>query len=197
MITKRILEELIQNRLAGGDAPADLQGKYPKQVIARLLGMVYSDLASQNKKIVRNMALPYDLPVQSSANQYYVTLPVSPINGMGGIVWVTVNGEYVPMSQGVEEDNIMSSLLPMVNLKVTRIVGSNMYLSSNPIADSLHVELLADYSSLGDNDNVCVEGAESQLFNMVMAMMRQGASPVEEVYNNRVPDTDIQTQPSR
>ena len=197
MISKRVLTELIQNRLAGGDAPADVQGKYPKQVIGRLLGLVYSDLASQNKKTVRNMSLPYELAVTSSSGQYFCTLPVSPINGLAGIVWVSGSGMHIPISQGVEENNIMSSLLPMVNKRVSRIVGSKMYFNSNPNQEFVDVEILPDYNSLSDDDNVCVEGVQSQLFNMVIAMMRQGASPLEEVYNNRVPDTDKPTQPAR
>lgn len=197
MITKRVLIELIQNRLAGGDAPSDIQGKYPRQVISRLLGMVYSDLASQSKKMVRNMALPYTLLVKEESGMYYCTLPVSPINGLNGIVWVTCDGQYVPVSQGIEENNIMDSLLPMVSLKVSRIIKNKMYFSKTPNQDSVSVELLPDYNSLSDDDNVCLEGAQSQLFNMVIAMMRQGSSPVEEVYNNRVPDTDKPTPPAK
>ena len=197
MITKRVLLELIQNRLAGGDAPSDLQGKYPKPVISRLVSMVYADLASQNKKMVRNMALPYECTVMTANGQYYIVLPVSPINGLAGIVWVSKGQKYFPVSQGIEEANIMSYLLPMIKCSVDRIVGNKMYFSANPNETTIDLQILPDFNALSDNDNVCVEGMQSQMFSMVLQMMRDQASTIEEIYNNRVADTDKPTQPAK
>jgi hypothetical protein len=197
MITKRVLIELVQNRLAGGDVPSDLQGKYPKPVISRLIGMVYSDMASQNKKSVRNMALPYECTVMTANGQYYIVLPVSPINGVNGIVWISKGQKFFPVSQGIEEANIMSYLLPMVSCSANRIVGNKLYFSANPNETTLDLEILPDFVNLSENDNVCVEGVQAQLFSMVMQMMREQSSQIEEVYNNRVPDTDKPTQPAK
>lgn len=197
MITKRRLIELVQNRLAGGDAPSDVQGKYPKQVISQLLTLVYADIATQKRMLVRNMALPYESAVITANGQYYLVLPVKPINGMNGVVWVSKGGKMYPINQGIEQAEIMARLLPMVECSVTRIVGNKLYFSSNPNETTVSLEILPDFQGLSEDDNVCVEGMESEMFSMVMAKMRDNASQLEEVYNNRVPDTDKPTQPAK
>lgn len=198
MITKRVLIELIQNRLAGGIVPADLQGKYPKQVIDRLIGLVYSDISYKNKKAVRNMALPYTSTVISANDRYYIVLPVSPINGMSGVVWITgLNGTIIPTSNGLEQGNIMSKILPQIGVFAQNIEQNKMYFNENPIATTVKIDIIPDFNSLGENDNVCVEGVVSDIFSMVMAKMRENVSQLEEVYNNQVADTDRPQTPSK
>jgi hypothetical protein len=76
-------------------------------------------------------------------------------------------------------------------------VGNKLYFSANPNETTLDLEILPDFVNLSENDNVCVEGVQAQLFSMVMQMMRDQSSQIEEVYNNRVPDTDKPTQPAK
>jgi len=197
-MTKRVLIELIQNRLAGGDAPSDVQGKYPKQVIERLIALVYADIATQSKKKVRNMALSYSATVVSSNSTYYVVLPVKPLNLLNGIVWITgLNGEFIPTSNGLEQTNIMAKIMPFVTCTASNIVENKMYFSSDPNTTSVTLDILPDFANLGEDSNVCVEGVESEIFSMVMAKMRENVSQLEEIYNNKVADTDKPTNPAK
>lgn len=198
MITKRVLVELVQNRLAGGDVPSDVQGKYPKQVIERLIGQVYADLASQNKKLVRNMALPFTSTVITANSRYYIVLPTAPLNRMNGIVWITgLNGKIIPTTIGLEQSHIMAKIMPNIGVFASNIEQSKMYFSGDPNSTTVNVDILPDFNRLGEDDNVYVEGMESQMFSAVMAKMRENASQLEEVYNNQVADSDRPQKPSK
>jgi hypothetical protein len=72
-----------------------------------------------------------------------------------------------------------------------------MYFSANPNETTIDLQILPDFNALSDSDNVCVEGMQSQMFSMVLQMMRDQASQIEEIYNNRVADTDKPTQPAK
>lgn len=198
MTTKRELIEGIQNRLAGGDVPADIQGKYPKQVIGQLIGKVYEDTAYQNKQRVRNMALPYTSTIITANSQYYLMLPVKPINGLSGIVSIRGNetGGVYPVAQGLEEATIMQTLLPNLKVFASNIVGNKLYFTDKPDA-TVSINIIPSFKDLSDDDNVCIEGMEVEIFNAVMQLMRDNVSQLEEVYNNRVPDTDKPTPPAK
>lgn len=198
MTNKRELIEGIQNRLAGGDTPADLQGKYPKQVIAQMIGKVYEDMGYQDKQRVRNMALPYTSTLITANSQYYIVLPTRPLNGLYGIVSIRGNetGGVYPVAQGLEEAEIMATLLPNLKVFATNIVGNKLYFNGKPDT-TMNLSILPSFKDLSDDDNVCIEGMEVQVYQMVMQLMRDNVSQLEEVYNNRVPDTDKPTQPAK
>ena len=105
-------------------------------------------------------------------------------------------GSVYYAAQGIEEAEIMAVINPSLKVFATRIIGNKLYFNAAPEA-TINIEILPDFNDLGDDDNVVVEGAMTELFSMVMGKMRENTSQLEEVYNNRVPDTDKPTQPAR
>lgn len=194
MITVRKCVELIQNRLAGGDATMDVQGKYSYPVILEMINTVYSDIAARDRYLAREIAKSYDLTVTNNVT----TLPITPLLGTQGIVMIKgVNG-LIPFSQGLEESEIMSMIMPQMSVSATRLVGTTLYFNgvTNPQSTtaSVTVSLIPNVSEMDEDDNLIAEGKMVDLLAMVMKLVSPLAP--EEVYDNSVADTDKPTKPA-
>lgn len=86
-MTKRQLIDLVRELLSGGDAPAEIRGKYHPKVVAKYLEMAFDDIiavvALEGKQtgdysLLDKFALPYIQPIlyNTSREQKYCTLPV-------------------------------------------------------------------------------------------------------------------------
>lgn len=92
-MTKRQLVELIQERLASGDVPNDIMGRYKYQTIVALLDIVYQETASVDINALGTMVEPYALPVLVTGTQYYSDLTVSPAYGPMSVKYAIDYGE--------------------------------------------------------------------------------------------------------
>lgn len=88
MITKRQFIELLQNRLAGGDAVNDVRKQFPLPVISRVLNFVFADIAVNNDIAASDMSIEYEFDVQLDSNGYYINLYPQPIAGSQSIYTV-------------------------------------------------------------------------------------------------------------
>ena len=197
MITKRQMVELIQNRLAGGDVTEDIKGKYPYQVIAYLVGLVYTDIVYSNPQAKKDASVPYDLERQGTAPKFYVDLPATPLMGSESLTYVSgTDGCWYPARMGSIENHIMNILKPQTNLVTSYLQGRKLYFNGTPTT-TITVEMIPNPNSMSDDDYLSAPGKEAAIFQMVVQMIQQAGLKPEEVYNNNVPDSDKPTQPAK
>lgn len=197
MITKRQMVELIQNRLAGGDVTEDIKGKYPYQVIAYLIGLVYTDVVYSNPQAKKDASVPYDLERQGAAPRFYVELPATPLMGSESLTYVSgSDGCWYPSRMGSIENHIMNILKPQTNLVTNYLQGRKLYFNGTP-TETITVEMIPNPNSMSDDDYLTAPGKEAAIFQMVVQMIQQAGLKPEEVYNNNVPDSDKPTQPAK
>lgn len=195
MITKRQFIELVQDRLAGGDATMDVQGKFNYNVIEAVTSNALSDLAVNDRNSIVQIALPYTVTVTN--NQ--ATLPVKPLLGMKGIVWISKDGVFIPFATGIEESNLMSIIMPSLEVMAKRVNGYTLYLQGLTNAQytetSIEVSIIPDFKELDEDADFIVEGQLTQLFSLVLQLMQPLRQ--EEVYDNSVPDDAKPTNPAK
>lgn len=197
MLTKRQLIEVIQNRLAGGDVTDDIKGKYPYQVIAYLVGLVYTDVVYSTPQAKKDASVTYDLTRQGVAPAFYVELPVTPLLGSDSITYISgSDGSFYPTRMGTIENRIMNILKPQTNYVTTYLKGRKIYFNGTP-TEEVSVDLIPNPNTMSDDDYIVAPGKESAIFQMVVQLILQTGTKPEEVYNNNVPDTDKPTQPAK
>jgi hypothetical protein len=197
MITKRQLVETIQNRLASGDVTDDLRGKYPYQVISYILNLAYTDAVFSNPNAKKDLSVRYEAPVSCKNGQYSAVLPVLPLLGSEGVVYVEGEGcVWYPIRMGSTENRMMNLIKPQTDKITCYIVGKKIFFNYKP-TDNVYMDIIPNVAQMDDNDVITIPGQEAALYNMVIQMIQQTNTKPEEVYNNAVADTDKPTNPAK
>ena len=197
MITKRQLIETIQNRLASGDVTDDLRGKYPYQVIAYVLNLAYTDAVFGSPNAKKDLAVRYETSVSCNHGQYSAKLPVLPLLGSEGILYVEGEGcVWYPIRMGSTENRMMNLIKPQTDKVTCYIVGNKIYFNQKP-TDNIFMDVIPNVAQMDDDDIITIPGQETTLYNMVVQMIQQTSVRPEEVYNNAAPDTDKPTNPAK
>ena len=197
MITKRQLIETIQNRLASGDVTDDLRGKYPYQVIAYVLNLAYTDAVFSNPNGKKDLAVRYETSVSCKNGQYSAKLPVLPLLGSEGVLYVEGEGcVWYPIRMGSTENRMMALIKPQTDKVTCYIMGSKIMFNRQP-TEKIYMDIIPNVSQMDDDDIITIPGQEAVLYNMVVQMIQQTSIRPEEVYNNAVPDSDKPTNPAK
>jgi hypothetical protein len=106
MITKRQFIELLQNRLAGGDAVTDVRKQFPLPVISRVLNFVFADVVVNNDIAASDMAIEYEFDVQFDSFGYYVEVYPQPIAGSQSIYTI----EDDKTSYNIQDKNLAKAI---------------------------------------------------------------------------------------
>jgi hypothetical protein len=181
MITKKNLITTIQVQLAGGDAPADVQGVYHPITIQNEIGVVFDDLVSDNPTVAEDMALEFAITV-SSTTPYTATLSKPP---------TSTNGVY-NVEAGTESYNIVSpdgwNQLRKINPngRIVKLSGSTLTFSHNPMATTGTVLMIPSFRTLAQDDPIVLERNLTKLCDMVVQRLRQ--REIQEKSNNSVRD---------
>lgn len=183
-MTKRIFIELVQDRLSGGDATMDVQGKFSYAAIEQTTNIVLSDIVSKDRGLVEQFAVSNSYTVNSNK----VLLNPKPIVGTKGIVFV--NSEYgmIPVSQGLGESSIMSIIMPQMVKSVKSLVGSYLFFTGIPDGTVVEVILVPDFAAMDEDSNFIVEDNFEVLLRKVMEIMQPLST--EEIKDDSVKDTD-------
>lgn len=197
MITKRQLVETIQNRLASGDVTDDLRGKYPYQVISYVLNLAYTDAVFSNPNAKKDLSVRYEASVSCKNGQYSAILPVLPLLGSEGVVYVEGEGcVWYPIRMGSTENRMMNLIKPQTDKVTCYIVGKKIFFNQKP-TDKVFMDIIPNVAQMDDDDVITIPGQEAALYNMVIQMIQQTSTRPEEVYNNAVADTDKPTNPAK
>ena len=191
--TKEQLIELVKLKLAGGDAPASVRGRYSPQEIEKYLDMVFDDMIYQtwlsgykfnDFSQVDNYVKTFVLTVQydSDREQKYVTLSVQPVPLPNNYAIRQVSP---PKDQGAAfafVDNTSQKVF--TNLEVGRIgdtptcyvEGQRIYFDDKfPVGlEKVMVKEIVPFSSLKDTDSVTIPGGNNaMIFEKVFEMMQK------------------------
>lgn len=200
---KITLIELVQDYLAGGDAPDDVKGRYHPEVISNLLALAYNEVVMQtylegkqhsDYSVLDAWALNHDINIVSNV----VALPYPPVqlpNGMG-IIQVAA-GTDLNNTFAYRETNSNSvfnaldvgtvSTKPTFYLEQNAGSGNNSHvLQVGNVPDgctSVKVKMIVPLDEVDDYATISIPaGKERMLIDSVIALMRE--KPPEDTVND-------------
>jgi hypothetical protein len=181
-MTKRVFIELLQDRLTGGSATADVIGKFHYGAIEQAIDVVFSDIVSSDRNLAVQMAVPTTVNVVGNK----ALLSVSPILGMKGVISIEQGEQSIVAINGYEEFQLMKVLNPNLRKAAYSVRGSYMFFKG--VEGEVEIGLIPMIASLDDEDSIMVEDFMEVLY-MKVAQIMSPMSP-KEVYNNQVSDLD-------
>lgn len=186
MITKRQFIELLQNRLAGGDAVNDVRKQFPLSVISRVLNFVFADVAVNNDLAASDMAIEYEFDVQSDSNGYYIDLYPQPIAGSQSIYSI----EDDKNSYNIQDKNMAKAIkILRGSNKYGAIYFSNKLRFNQQPTGKIRVTQVPNLYQMKDDDILISaesgDTMESKIFQMCMQLL---TSPQyqDELNNNNI-----------
>lgn len=204
MATKQNWIDLVRELLSGGDAPAEIRGKYHPRIVEKYLELAYDDIVTEVAKegqitgdysLLDMFALPYKVAVQydSAREQKYIDLPilVMPLPDGAAIRLVSA-----PKNQGQQFIRIaMNSQSVWNELEADRvdpkpgfyIENEIMYFDENfpyGLTDVL-LKIVASFGALGKNDRIGVPGGKNEMmFAKVFNIMMQKKANPQDYYDD-------------
>ena len=194
-MTKEQWAELINLKLAGGDAPAQIQGQYSIQEIELYLTMAFNDvLASAWKEspslvddFVRSKKIA--LQTDTTRDERYVVIPsgVLPLPSNQGIIQIRQ-----PKNPNMAFALIDINALPILSELEVGVIdnrvgyyaeGTKVYFDEHlpSIVEELLVKWITPFEGLGDEDEVSVPGGNNQVvFDTVYKLMLKTQAPVNQ-----------------
>lgn len=178
MSTKRKGIELIQDRLAGAGAEADIRKRYPYRVVEALISRVYRDVSLKSQPWLNDMAMEYSYDVEGCD----VVLSPKPV-GSHGVIWVESAGVMYPVDQGGMESKILSIVEPG-RIPGCRLINGKTLRFDKKICGKVCVMMIASFDDLQDDDEWIMPGADSTIYEMVVQLLRMTDQRPEENYND-------------
>jgi hypothetical protein len=195
MATKEQWVDLINLKLSGGDAPAQIQGKYSYQEIDMYLNMAFSDVLTKAWMDAPDMVSDYFRTVKSTVsmdtnrNERYLTIEsqVLPLPQNRGILQVRyAKNPYLQFAMNnVNAAPIFEELeVSFVDKKVGYYAeGKRLYFDDKlpQVVDELLVKFITTFEDLGDEDEVIVPGGNNQaVFDAVYRLMLKDQQSVNQ-----------------
>lgn len=186
MATKEQWIELLNLKLSGGDAPAQIQGKYSPQEIEHYLTMAFSDVLVaawvQDPSMLNDYIKTKNLPVKfdASRNERYIDIyeDVLPLPNNSGVV--QIKNPLNPNMQFDLLDINSPAVFTMLEVSIVNnvpgyyIEGQKAYFDSNlpPIVSNVLLKYITSFGGLSDTDEVIVPGGNNQpVFERVFQLM--------------------------
>lgn len=203
-MTKQNLIDLVRELLSGGDAPAEIRGKYHPRVVSLYLEMAYDDVISvtadegakvKDFSILDEFATPYTVPVltDTSRERKYCTLPalVMPLPGNAAMRSVSP-----PLDETTQFVNVSMTSQPVWAVLEADYVspksgywleGERMYFD-DMFPYGLEEVLMKIVSSFGDlqkTDRVPIPaGKNTLIFQRVFELMQQKKQNPQDYYGD-------------
>lgn len=201
--TKAVLVELGQEALSGGDAPAELRGKYHKAVIEQYLGLAYADVlqtqfdeAGSDFTVFDNAAKRFKctIALNEELGMKYFDLPASlipmkpkqaglrSISMLKGqqIAFAPIGNASIPMWDELEAMKIDNTCSYMI--EGNQVV---LYRNAPDVGSLVLVKMIVPFSELDDDDDVTVPGGKnSMLFQSMYGFMSLRGNRKDEYNNN-------------
>jgi len=187
-MTKRQLIELIQERLASGDVPNDILGRYKYNTIAALLDIVFQEASTADNDLTQNMAIPYTVGVTCAYGKYTSTLPVSPIAGNKSVKYATDDCCNNYFARQSEDQNLFLSTIKKMGRPEFYVRGKQVNWTSQPLSDNVTFYIIPSFLDSGEDDSVVMPTAIGPIFARVIELIKSTDTRPEEVINNTVED---------
>jgi hypothetical protein len=187
-MTKRQLIELIQERLASGDVPNDILGRYKYNTIAALLDIVFQEAANADNELTQNMATPYVVGVTCANGNYTSVLPVSPIAGNKSIKYATDDCCNTYFARQTEDQNIFLRTIKKMSKAEFYVRGKQVNWTSEPLSQNITFYIIPSFLDSAEDDEVVMPSAVGPIFARVVELIKATDVRPEEVINNTVQD---------
>jgi len=187
-MTKRQLIELIQERLASGDVPNDILGRYKYNTIAALLDIVFQEASNTDNDLTQSMAIPYTVGVTCAYGKYISTLPVSPIAGNKSVKYATDDCCNNYFARQTEDQNIFLSTIKKMGKPEFYVRGKQVNWTSQPASENITFYIIPSFLDSGEDDEVVMPTAIGPIFARIIDLIKATDARPEEVINNTVED---------
>lgn len=195
MATKEQWVELINLKLSGGDAPAQLQSKYSLPEIEHYLTLAFNDVLAaawlQDHSMLNDYIKykVYDVKHDAVRDERYISVDVIVLPLRDNAGYAQLKYPRNPNIQFALLD--LNSLPIFAELEVSKIdnkVGfyvesERIYFDSNlpKIVDQVMLKYITSFEGLSDTDEVTVPGGNNQaVFNSVYQLMGKGLPSVNQ-----------------
>jgi len=207
-MTKRNYIDLIIDWLAGGDAPADIKGKYHPEIISKHIETIYNaiifedSMARIHKKQYSNLdsytkTYYVDLELDEIRDEYYFTLPgdIIQLPDNRGIRKICLKQDqaYSFIYRSNNTVDIYSELEASMVHDRPRYYLENVKvyideeLREEIVEEGLLAKLVVSFNEFEDTDELPVPaGKDNMIFDMIVEKLRK--KPKEENYSNTTTD---------
>ena len=189
-MTKRQLIDLIQERLAAGDVPNDILGRYKYNTIAALLDIVFQEASNADNELTQSMATPYVVTVTCANGKYTSILPVSPIAGNRSVKYATDDCCNNYFARQTEDQNLFLKTIKKMVKPEFYVRGRQVNWTSQPLSDNITFYIIPSFLDSSENDEVVMPSAVGPIFARVVELIRSTDTRSEEVINNTVEDNN-------
>jgi len=189
-MTKRQLIELIQERLASGDVPNDILGRYKYNTVAALLDIIFQEASTADNELTQNMATPYVVSVSCANGNYTSTLPVSPIAGNKSVKYATDDCCNTYFARQTEDQNIFLKTIKNMAKPEFYVRGKQVNWTGKPLSDNITFYIIPSFLDSAEDDEVVMPSAIGPIFSRVVELIRATDVRPEEVINNTVEDNN-------
>ena len=187
-MTKRQLIELIQERLASGDVPNDILGRYKYNTVAAILDIIFQEASVSDNELTTNMTTPYNVVVACSNGKYTSVLPVSPIAGNKSVKYATDDACNNYFARQSEDQNIFLNTIKNMARPEFYVRGKQVNWTGKPYSDTITFYIIPSFLDSSENDEVVMPTAIGPIFARVIELIRSTDTRPEEVINNSVED---------
>lgn len=187
-MTKRQLIELIQERLASGDVPNDILGRYKYNTVAAILDIIFQEASVSDNELTTNMTTPYNVPVTCSNGKYTSILPVSPIAGNKSVKYATDDACNNYFARQGEDQNIFLNTIKNMARPEFYVRGKQVNWTGKPYSDTITFYIIPSFLDSSEDDEVVMPTAIGPIFARVIELIRSTDARPEEVINNTVED---------
>lgn len=189
-MVKQEFIELIQDRLAGGDVPMDVRGKYHPRVIEEWVAnaikfLIHSNRNNFSAPDISSLVQPYSVSVSEVAGVYEGTLSPMPMGGLETIYTVIdSNGVMVPLVKPGAQAEIMS-FLKKCSCRA-RVEGNKIRFEENP-GESVTVNMIPSIEDMDDDQAFNLPGDYGiRIIDMIVSYLREKRGMKEDVKNDQV-----------
>lgn len=158
MIIKRVFIEVIQDRLSGGPASADMPDKYPEQMIERMVDMAMPMVIESSPKSMR-MAVKKSFTASSDSGGYYITLDPSPCAHVAAINTASDNnGQFYVIDENTH--NAFKVLRTQNSNKNAAILFGNQLRLNRTPSGQVNMTYVPLISEMADDDQIIIPTSE-------------------------------------
>jgi hypothetical protein len=187
-MTKRQLIELIQERLASGDVPNDILGRYKYNTIAALLDIVFQEASTADNELTQNMAVPYTVSVTCTNGKYTSVLPVSPIAGNKSVKYATDDCCNNYFARQTEDQNIFLKTIKRMGKAEFYVRGKQVNWTAEPLSENITFYIIPSFLDSAEDDEVVMPTTVGPIFARIIELIKSTDVRPQEVINNSVED---------
>jgi hypothetical protein len=187
-MTKRDLIDLIQERLASGDVPNDIMGRYKYQTVSALIAIVYQEAATADNSVLGTMVLPYDLNVTCENGKYFSMLTAAPAYGPMSVKYATDSCGNTYYSRQSDDQNLFLSRIKNMSKPEFYVRGKKLIWTCNPDFDTTTVYMVPNFLDMDDNEEAVMPNSISAILTRVIELVRSTDTRPQEVVNNTSQD---------